>query len=346
MIIVDSHTHIRDIENNSASLYALAKRLNYSQLTVASLQCAGDLTQNLTCALCKLTHPGMTYAFGGLDYATGRDFASQAESLRAMGFDGVKMLEGKPTTRRMLGKALCDPQYDEYYSFLEATGFPVLLHVADPPEFWDKDKVPDWAVEHGWFYNENDVPYAQYYDEVEALLAKHPKLRATFAHFFFLSGEPEHAQRFLDAHPLVSIDITAGVEMYENFSLNPPLWREFFIKNSDRIIFGTDSSDAPDDGEAASDDVDISGYAAMEIAFLRDDREIEIYGKRLHGLGLPDEALRRIFSENFHRLVGQEPRPMDAHALTNEAKFIRAYIKNTEEAKKLDCLVARLARIK
>ena len=34
MIIVDSHTHIQNIKDNFAPLYALAKRLGYAQLAV------------------------------------------------------------------------------------------------------------------------------------------------------------------------------------------------------------------------------------------------------------------------------------------------------------------------
>jgi len=125
MTIVDSHIHIMNTNGNFAPVYALAERLGYSQLALQSLQCTGDLLQNTACALCKVLHPGTTYAFGGLDYATGRDYLAQAKNLREMGFDGIKMLEGKPTTRRMLGKALDDPIYDAYFGYLEATGFPV-----------------------------------------------------------------------------------------------------------------------------------------------------------------------------------------------------------------------------
>ena len=289
----------------------------------------------------------MTYAFGGLDYATGRDYLSQVRNLRELGFDGVKMLEGKPTTRAALGMALDDPAYDPYYDFLEETAFPVLFHVADPPEFWDRERVPDWAVAQGWFYDETHAPYGQYYEEVEHVLAKHPGLRAIFAHFYFLSGDPARVQKFLDDHPSVSIDVTAGIEMYEDFSKDPAFWRAFFVKNSHRIIFGTDSSDAgnlPDD-TASAQKVDINGYAAMEIDFLRYDREIEIFGKKLHGLGLPSNALERIFEKNFHEYVGKKPRPMDRSAAKKEAGFIRAHLKNEEDIRLLDHILAQAGRI-
>ena len=344
MIIVDSHTHIQNINESFAPLYTLAEFLHYGQLTIQSLQCTGDLLQNTACALCKSMHAETTYAFGGLDYLTGRDYLTQVKNLREMGFDGMKMLEGKPTTRAMLGKALDDPSYDAYYDYLEATAFPVLFHVADPPEFWDREKIPHWAVEHGWFYDETHVPYVQYYEEVERVLNKHPQLRAIFAHFYFLSDAPACAQKFLDDHPLVSIDVTAGIEMYENFSRDSAFWREFFVKNNRRIIFGTDSSDTIDlsDDTASNGRVNISGYAAMEIEFLRFDKDIEIFGKKLHGLGLPPNALERIFAKNYHKYVGEKPRLMDIDAVKTEASFIRGFLKKGEDVQMLDHLISQL----
>ena len=345
MKIIDAHTHIGNLKENFAPLYALAKRLDYDMLSVLSLQCGGNLLQNHICALCKIKNPGTTYAFGGLDYKTGRDFLTQAKNLKAMGFDGIKMLEGKPTTRKNLGKPLDSPEYDEYYSYLEETGFPVLYHVADPPEFWDKEKIPGWALEHGWFYDESYVPYEQYYDEVESLLGKHPKLRAIFAHFFFLSGTPERAQKFLDDHPSVYIDLTAGIEMYEDFSKDTAFWREFFIKNNNRLIFGTDSSDAPnlnDDGETQDGKVALNGYAAMEIDFLRCDKEIAVFDKKINGINLPENARERILAANYQELVGKTPKPMDIGLLVKEADFIRDYLKG-DDIKTLENIVAQIS---
>jgi len=345
MTIVDAHVHIGNIKENFKPIYDLAKRLNYSKLTLMSLQCTGNLLQNLTCALCKSLHPKITYAFGGLDYITGRDLLSQVQNLKAFGFDGVKMLEGKPTTRRKLGYALSDPKYYDFFKFSEENSFPVLLHIADPPEFWDKDKVPPWAVEYGWHYDENDVPYSQYYDEIEKVLEKHPKLRAIFAHFYFLSDNPERAQKFLDDHPNIFIDVTAGIEMYENFSKDTAFWREFFIKNEDRIIFGTDSSDAaedPDDDSDKDEKVDINGYAAMEIEFLKSDKEIKIFDKKIKGIGLPESSQKLIFSENYYSLVGTEPKKLDISALKKEAAFIRDFLQTDEDKETLDYIVSKL----
>lgn len=346
MTIIDAHTHIENITNDCAPLYRLADRLGYSKLTVHSLQCTGDLLQNVSCGLCKALHSDRTYAFAGLDYVTGKDFAQQAMDLRAMGFDGMKMLEGKPTTRSQLGNALDDPKYDSYYDYLEETGFPVLFHVVDPPEFWDQEKVPGWAVEQGWFYDETHVPYEQYYDEVERMLDKHPKLRAIFAHFYFLSGDPIRLQKFLDDHPSVAVDVTAGIEMYHNFTKDPALWRAFFVKNSHRIIFGTDSTDAPGRlDNPAEGERDITGYAALEIEFLRSDKEIVMYGEQYRGLGLPEDVQRRVFAENFCEYAGKAPQRLNIDALIREAESTKRFLTKEEEIRTLDYIIERFKGI-
>ena len=343
MKIIDAHTHIYRAEEGSPNLYALLDRLGIDKVNTASLQCSGDLTQNTAVALGKLRHPGITYAFAGLDHVTGRDFLSQVKQYHAAGYDGMKMLEGKPTTRKMLGLALDDPSLDPFYSFLEEKRFPLLMHVADPPTFWDKKLVPDWALKNGWFYDDSHVPYAQYYKEVENLLAKHPSLRAIFAHFYFLSGEIGQAQKFLDDHPSVFIDVTSGVEMYENFSKDPALWRAFFIKNQGRIIYGTDTTDG--EVKAVGEGVALNGHAGMELDFLRTDRVFDHYGMTMRGLGLPVQAQEKILYANFVSLAGDTPRQINTAAVLKEAGFLRGYIKDAESLRKMDEMVRQLKSV-
>jgi hypothetical protein len=252
----------------------------------------------------------------------------------------MKMLEGKPTTRKALKLSLDDPSIDPFYSFLEKKQFTMVMHVADPPAFWDREKIPDWAMERGWFYDESFVPYGRYYDEVENMLVKHPKLRAIFAHFFFLSDQSGRAQKFLDDHPSVFIDVTAGIEMYENFSKDPVFWRSFFIKNSGRIIYGTDATD--NEIKNKDEGVALNGHGGMELEFLRTDHVFTHYGMTVRGLGLPDDAQEKILYSNFTGLAGKEPKKMDIDAVLKEAAYLRDFIKDTADLCRLDEMVKQL----
>ena len=130
--------------------------------------------------------------------------------------------------------------------------------------------------------------------------------------------------------------------MYENFSKDPAFWREFFVKNSRRIIFGTDSTDEPDVSGDSDEKVDISGYAGMELDFLLKDSELCIYDKKLHGLGLPDSAREQILAKNFIQYVGDAPRAMDIEKLKQEAAFLRGFISDAEDIKVLDEIISKI----
>lgn len=69
--------------------------------------------------------------------------------LWSLGVDGMKMIEGKPDYRRHTGLALNDPIYDMYYSWCSDNAVPILMHVADPEEFWHIDKINDFARKAG-----------------------------------------------------------------------------------------------------------------------------------------------------------------------------------------------------
>jgi predicted TIM-barrel fold metal-dependent hydrolase len=338
--IVDAHIHLLNNNAEFEHVYDLAKKLDYERMTVLSLQSSGLLLQNHLCALFKHVNKHRAYAFGGLEYVSGRDCRTQVENLYNCGFDGIKMLEGKPTARREIKLALDDPSYDPYYNFCEEKGFPILMHIADPATFWDREKVPDWALKEGWFYGEeNDVPYEKYYEEVNNVLKKHPKLRVIFAHFYFLSGNPDKLQQFLDEHPNIFIDVTAGVEMYEDFSKDPDFWRDFFIKNQERIIFGTDATDEKITGGGLA----LSGYAGMEVEFLKNYKPVEIYDYKLHGIGLPYEEQEKIFALNYLELV-KEPRKLDIDRLVKEGEFLRGFVKDEKDLQLLEELLTKLGR--
>ena len=73
-----------------------------------------------------------------------------------------------------------------------------------------------------------------------SVLARHPRLRIVFAHFFFMSAQLDRLSGILDRYENVSVDLTPGIEMYENFSAAPERARAFFVRYADRIIYGTD----------------------------------------------------------------------------------------------------------
>lgn len=225
-----------------------------------------------------------------------------------MGFDGIKMLEGKPQQRKELGLRLDDPIFDPCYGFMEENGVPLTLHLADPDYFWDRDKIPEHAVKRGWFCGDGTYPaYGQFYEEMWGILAKFPRLKLTLAHFGFMAHQKEWAERFLGDYENTALDLTPGGVMFAGFSLDPEYWRAFFIRNRRRIYFGTDTyNDPPLSKEPGSS----YGRWKLVRTFLEagEDFQWPTVSGVLHPFKLPEDVLRDIYRENALRRFGAEPR--------------------------------------
>lgn len=318
--LVDGHFHFHaeairtDLLSN---LGEVMRACGTVAINVVASTASGSLGDNLSAALAKACYPGRVYAFGGLHHhlpgvpRNGIDLADQARRLIRIGFDGLKMIEGKPTVRAELGYPLDAPQYDDYYAFLEARRVPLVFHVGDPAEFWDGP------------YREEAMPEREaLYAEVERVLERFPDLRVIFAHLYFLADDLERAGRFLDGHPAVSVDLTPHPQMYAELSREPERAREFFVRYQDRIVFGTDNhAEERDFGPGAPLEYwPVYKVAAMR-AFLETDAEFVAWHRPLRGIALEDQVLARIYRGNLLRYVdGRPPRPLNADLAIEECE--------------------------
>ena len=156
----DCHVHLES-PAGIEDIVQLSRAAGIERINIACVPGSPERSLNTTaCAwLAKLRHPQTFTVFGGLVYhvdgpPTADDLRRQAELLRAAGCEGVKMLEGKPSTRKRVPFRLDDPLYDEYYAFMASCGMPILAHVADPDAFWDPARVSPQARQQGWDYTD------------------------------------------------------------------------------------------------------------------------------------------------------------------------------------------------
>lgn len=276
-----------------------------------------DFACNALSLYAKLLYPQKVYALAGIRrYAVreeNQDMLSRARKLIEAGFDGFKMI-CKPNARRVLQFEICDEIFDEFYEAAQEEQWPILFHVGDPPAFWNQEKVPRWALENGWYYGgEEGLPsYEDLYRETETVLERFPKLRITFAHFFFCSHRLDYAGRLLDTYPNICFDITPGSEMYLDFADRPEEAGAFFEKYRDRILFGTDNVAVA--GEKAADNLEESrAKLAWMTRFLETKEEQVIEGMTVRGLGLSEDVLEHIYEKNFdaffHNRLPAEVKP-------------------------------------
>ena len=140
------------------------------------------------------------------------------------------------------------------------------------------------------------------------MLERHPKLRVTFAHFYFVSDDPAHAERMMTRYPNVHFDITPGTEMYPAFSENAGFFRDFITRYADRIQYGTDTE---------CDEPNLTFNSAMRdgiLRFLSTDEEARIHNTPARGIALPNDAVEQIMSRTHDGFVGMKPKPIDKTA--------------------------------
>ncbi|MEO6054937.1 MAG: amidohydrolase family protein [Chthoniobacterales bacterium] len=273
----------------------------------------------------KWKNPERVFLFGGIDWISALEqpassvqkaLIAQGERMQSLGFDGVKLLLGKPSVRKAINRPLDDIQFQPLFHWFEEAGFPMLWHVGDPPEFWDEKAVPLWARQNKWWYDETYPPKAKIDREIANVIARHPQLNLILPHLFFLSHDLEEAARVLKEHPNIYFDLAPGVEWMHNLAKDPARSREFFIRHADRIIYGSDiglmmNATHPERGVCIrrfleTDDT----FPIVEDFFMYPNEE-----PPLRGLRLPEDVLRQIYSENFHRMVGHaKPRSLNKAA--------------------------------
>ena len=341
--IIDGHVHCAQ-QVDPAALEAVLMRTGTDMANIAV--CAHSRALSLTpqALAMKKLWPGRFYVFGSLDVSEyylhpdtlGTHMAQYAARMAQAGCDGIKMLEGKPQMRKKYPvPPFDDARWETFWAWAEETGTPILWHVNDPENFWDLEHAPAFAIQQGWLYDDSYVNNEAQYAEVLNVLARHPALKIDFAHFFFMSAQLDRLDAILVRYANVRVDLTPGIEMYENFSADIDRARAFFDRWHDRIIYGTDiggrcilmGEDKPLDERENLRRPEI----VREFLTLDGEREIASDGhfliKRapftMRGLALYGERLGEILGGNFVRFAGA-PRDVDAAAVLDECARLRA----------------------
>ena len=186
-----------------------------------------------------------------------------------------------------------DPDLDPIWQLCAELNMPVLIHTADPEQFFaPADNHNERWLEMGIFpsraYPTDRYPsFETLAGERDRMFARNPKTRYIAAHFGWHGNDFARAGRMLDTMPNVYFEV--GAVLYE-FGRQPRAAREFFLKYSDRIMFGKDSYDA---GE----------YPYYWRVFETTDEYFDYYRNyhafwKLYGMGLPDAMLKKLYYQN------------------------------------------------
>jgi predicted TIM-barrel fold metal-dependent hydrolase len=260
----------------------------------------------------KEAYPERFIHFGGVDWdrfpEEGIHFGERAaERLREQvcrGAEGLKIwkvlgLSVKDGDGELV--PVDDQRLDPVWETAAELGIPVMIHVADPVAFfepvdatnerWEElHEHPDWRFP--------SPPYPSFHSIIESLarlVLRHPQTTFIAAHVGCYAENLAWVGKLLDRAPNLHVDIAARMA---ELGRQPYTARRFFLKYSDRILFGTDFP------------ADVEMYR-LHYRFLESEDEYFSYdledhprqGRwRIYGLSLPDDVLKRIYSANARRI--------------------------------------------
>jgi predicted TIM-barrel fold metal-dependent hydrolase len=275
-------------------------------------------------------HPDRFIVFSGIDYdapASDPNFGeSEARRLResvAMGARGLKVwktlgLRLRDQQGRLI--PIDDERYDPLWSTAAELNVPVLIHIADPVAFfhpidrfnerWEElQRHPDWHFHptrpHGDLNHPDFPSFDELMEQFESLLTRHSGTTFIGAHVGCYAENLGWVSRVMDKCPNFYADISARIQ---ELGRQPFTSREFIIRHQDRVLFGTD----------ATPNVDVyrTYYRFLETRdeyFRSNNRgEAPSNGRwMIYGLDLPDDVLKKVYSENARRAILSEA-PVEA----------------------------------
>lgn len=136
-----------------------------------------------------------------------------------------------------------DPRLDPFWARCGQLGLPVLIHTADPREYW-YPLTPNSLhygsrTEEQQYYNIPGMPrWEELIEQRDHVLRKHPNTTFIGAHFGSMTFDLQGLAERLDRYPNFHVECAARLRILGR--LNPKAVRDFFVKYQDRILFGTD----------------------------------------------------------------------------------------------------------
>lgn len=244
----------------------------------------------------------------------------ELQTAAEMGMQGVKIWKNlgmyhRDASGKLLG--IDDPRLDPFWARCGELGLPVLIHSADPREYWYPNtfntfqyKVGDTAKYHG----HPQVPaWEKIIRQRNHVLEKHPRTTFIGAHFGSLTSDFDQLAELLDKQPNFCVECGARLRFFYRY--HPQAIRDFFSKYQDRILFGTDTFIVDDEG-TLRDEGTLKKWTERRARFYSDYLEyfetdhfvscpggFEDHWLRLKGIRLPPAVLEKFYHLNAERLI-------------------------------------------
>ncbi|MSR21053.1 MAG: amidohydrolase [Gemmatimonadetes bacterium] len=311
--VVDFHGHPPRLTSPAAiqPVVDAMNALNLQVMVQAQPSSGERLTQQID-AVRAAGYADRFVFFASLDLnnvspGSGARIAAQLEADVRAGAVGIgEIMKGFGlSTRKADGTRLAmdDPELDIVWETAARLGIPVFVHTGDPAEFFEPlDYQNERWLEMALFpdrqFNDRSrfLPFDDLMAERNRMIEKHPNTTWVLAHLGWHTQDLARLGEIFDRNPNVLGEL--GAVLYD-LGRQPRFAREFFIKYSDRILFGKDSF-APEE------------YPYYWRVFETADEYFDYYRDyhafwKLYGLELPDDVLRKVYFENALRIIPRMP---------------------------------------
>ncbi len=305
--VIDIHSHHFRLYS-PAEVTKLVQEMDSINLRVIN-NLSGGTGANLTAHVKNLQgpYPDRFTVFANLDWGDlnqpgyGKRAAARLEQDVKNGAQGLKIykdlgLDLKYADGRRVPTDT--PDLDEVWEMCGKLNIPVLIHTGEPSAFFDPiDKFNERWLELQQFPG-RARPHDRYpaFEEVmaeqERMFAKHPRTKFIAAHLAWRGNNLAKLGEMLDRMPNVYTEIGA---VLAEIGRQPFTAHDFFVKYQDRILFGKDI-------------YDVTEYPYYFHVLETRDEFFDYYRKRhawwqMYGIGLPDEALKKVYYQNALKLM-------------------------------------------
>src|SRR5687768_2149144 len=304
--VVDVHNHTRITPDNIEQMIKEMDALNLRVMVNLSGQSGDSLKQSIA-TIRSSKYADRFRLFANVNFndagAPGwkeREVAALEQAVKD-GAIGLKIFKNLGlSTRKHDGTRLKidDPDLDPIWQTAARLNIPVIIHVADPAQFWapidfKNERWLELMVYPGREYPADRYPsFEELMGERDRMFARNPKTRYINAHFGWHGNDFGRAARHLETLPNVVFEV--GAVLYE-FGRQPRAARDFFIKYQDRVLFGKDAYEPTE-------------YPYYWRVFETKDEYFDYYRDyhafwKLYGMELPDDVLRKLYYRNALRIT-------------------------------------------
>jgi len=257
-------------------------------------------------------YPGRFVTFCRLDWQECRQPGwpdRLAKSLRdsaSRGASGLKVWKNLGLwVRDEDGKAVFpdDDRIAPVWDVARAAQLPVLIHVADPPAFFEpltehNERLEELLIHPEWHFADAKFPrFTKLLDALEGLVATNPEVTFIGAHVGGNAEDLAWVARMLNAYPNFYVDVAARLA---DLGRQPRATRRLVLAHPTRVLFGTDASPPASDA-----------FARHFRFFETDDECFSPTGTNapggarwtISGIDLPVDVLADVYGRNARRVI-------------------------------------------